>query len=129
MQMTLFAKFTLKTFANPPAESSAESRRGKLVAAIETQKLVLAAARKGEAHWQSGKNGKRAVRPWFTAQDGGYYVQCRYGARPLLLDGKNNAVFVSKLDDIGPALDAFTAAAQSGALDEAISAIASRKKA
>ncbi|PWG15600.1 hypothetical protein DFK10_16060 [Salibaculum griseiflavum] len=71
---------------------------------------------------------QRPVKPWFFEQDGGWYVQCRYGARVLLVDGKNNAAFVSKLEQVGSVLDAFRAAAQAGELDTAIARAAERKR-
>ena len=43
----------------------------------------------------------RRVRPWFFEQDGGWYVQCRYGARVIAADGTNNAVFVKSLAEVG----------------------------
>jgi hypothetical protein len=64
-----------------------------------------------------------------VAQDGGHYVQCRYGARPLLLNATNNAVFVNKLEEVAAVLTAFAAAAKSGELDKAIAAVAEKKKA
>src|SRR6056297_3103622 len=70
---------------------------------------------------------ERRVRPWFFEQDGGWYVQCRYGARVLLVDGSNNAVFVKSLKDVGPVLDAFQAAAKAGELDAAIAKATERK--
>lgn len=126
--MNQLAKFTLKTFDKPALGNAVENRRARLVAAIEIQKLVLAAAQKGETYMRQTKKGERAVRSWFVAQDGGFYVQCRYGARPLLLDGKNNAAFVAKLDEIAAVLTAFTAAAKSGDFDQAIAAATIRKK-
>jgi hypothetical protein len=56
-------------------------------------------------------------------------VQCRYGARVLLVDLKNNAVFVNKLEQIGAVLDVFRTAAQAGELDQAIARAAERKRA
>ena len=129
--MSQFAKFALKTYAKPVQGDPVQRRRDKSVAAIEQQKLVLAAALKGEVYTLPAKaEGKqpKAIRPWFIAQDGGYYVQCRYGARPLLLDAKNNALFVNKLEEVSAALAAFAAAAKSGELDKAIAAVADRKK-
>ena len=67
------------------------------------------------------------MRPWFFAQDGGWYVQCRYGARVIAADGTNNAVFVKTLRDVGPVLDVFLAAASAGELDTAIAKTAERK--
>ena len=129
--MSQFAKFALKTYAKPVQGDPVQRRRDKIIAAIDVQKLVLAAAIKGDAYSLPAKaEGKepKAVRPWFIAQDGGYYVQCRYGARPLLLDAKNNALFVNKLEEVSAALAAFAAAAKSGELDAAIAAVADRKK-
>ncbi|SCC78508.1 hypothetical protein [Saliniramus fredricksonii] len=87
------------------------SRREKLVRAIHLQKQVLAARLKGETYTVERRkrvrntegelvwaNTQKPVRAWFFEQDGGWYVQCRYGARVLLVDGKHNAVFVPKLD-------------------------------
>jgi hypothetical protein len=67
------------------------------------------------------------VRPWFFEQDGGWYVQCRYGARVIAADGTNNAVFVKTLKDVAAVLAVFLAAAQAGELDPAIALAAERK--
>ncbi|EDM70293.1 hypothetical protein RAZWK3B_06372 [Roseobacter sp. AzwK-3b] len=72
---------------------------------------------------------QRQVKPWFFEQDGGWYVQCRYGARVLLVDGENNAVFVGKLEQVSAVLDAFRAAAKAGELDAVIARAAERKRA
>jgi len=130
--MSSLSKFTFKTLAKAPPIDPIQKRRDKIVAAIEVQKLVLAAALKGEAFTvPSAKEGKAAktVRAWWVAQDNGYYVQCRYGARPLLLNATNNAVFVNKLSEVEAVLAAFAAAAKSGELDAAMAVVAERKKA
>ena len=129
--MSNLAKFTLKTFTKPVQADPVQKRRDKIIAAIEQQKLVLAAAIKGETYTMPAKaEGKqpKAVRAWYMAQDGGYYVQCRYGARALLLNAKCNAVFVNKLDEVAAVLAAFAAAAQSGELDAALAAVSERKR-
>lgn len=61
----------------------------------------------------------RAVRAWFFEQDGGWYVQCKYGSRALAL-GKGNAVFVKLLQDVQEALATLKDATEAGELDEAI---------
>jgi len=130
--MKSLEKFTFKTLAKPAQVDPIERRREKIIAAIEQQKLVLAAALKGETFAVPAKvEGKadKAVRAWFVAQDGGHYVQCRYGARPLLLNATNNAVFVNKLEEVAAVLTAFAAAAKAGELDKAIAAVAEKKKA
>lgn len=129
--MSSLSKFTLKTLAKPPQVDPIQRRRSKLISAIEQQKLVLTAAIKDETFTVPAKaEGKpaKAVRPWFVAQDNGFYVQCRYGARPLLLNATNNAVFVNKLDEVAAVLTAFAAAAKAGELDKAIAAVAERTK-
>jgi len=129
--MSSLSKFTFKTLAKAQPVDPIQRRRDKIMAAVEQQKLVLAAAIKGETFTIPAKaEGKaaKAVRPWFVAQDNGYYVQCRYGARPLLLNATNNAVFVNKLDEVAAVLAAFAAAAQAGELDKAMAAVAERKK-
>ena len=123
------------TFNNPTTE-----RRDKLITGLTEQKLVLAAALKGEVHqverskWMQNEQGERVavkthrrVRPWFFEQDGGWYVQCRYGGRVIAVDGTNNAVFVKTLKDVGAVLDAFISAAKAGELDTAIEKAAERK--
>lgn len=138
--MTHLAKLTFKSVTRSTERDPITARRDKLVAALEEQKLVHAAAVKGEDHqverskWMTNEQGERVavkthrrVRPWFFEQDGGWYVQCRYGARVISVDGTNNAVFVEDLRDVGPVLDAFIAAAQAGEIDKAISKAAERK--
>ena len=116
------------------------ARRDKLVAGLKEQKLVHAAALKKEDHrverdkWMSNDMGERVlvkthrrIRPWFFEQDGGWYVQCRYGARVITADGTNNAVFVKLLADVAGVLDAFLNAAAAGELDAAITKVAERQ--
>lgn len=139
--MTQLSKLSFKTVERVgAAKDPAQDRRNKLIAALDEQKLVLAAAIKGETHtkqhakFMTNEQGERVqvetqrpVKPWFFEQDHGWYVQCRYGARVLLLNGKNNAAFVSKLEQVSAVLDAFRAAAQAGELDQAIARAAERK--
>jgi len=139
--MTQLTKLTFKTVERVgSAKDPIQARRTKIIAAIAEQQQVLAARLKGQDHtverktFTNNEQGERIpqirqrkIRPWFFAQDAGVYVQCRYGARVLLVDGKNNAVFVKKLDEVGGVLDAFKGAAQLGELDAAIAKAAERK--
>ena len=140
--MTQLSKLSFQTVERAgAAKDPKQDRRRKLVAALDEQKLVLTAKIKGDAHtkqhakWMTNEQGERVqvktqrqVKPWFFEQDNGWYVQCRYGARVLLVDGKNNAVFVNTLKDVGAVLDAFRAAAQTGELDAVIAQAAERKR-
>ena len=108
--------------------------------AILSPRLVHAAALKKQDHrverhkWMANDMGERVlvkthrrIRPWFFAQDSGWYVQCRYGARVIAADGTNNAVFVKSLDEVAGVLDAFLNAVAAGELDTAITKVAQRQ--
>ncbi|ALI54569.1 DUF6641 family protein [Celeribacter marinus] len=131
--MSYIAKLNLKTVQRTVKQDPVLARREKLVAAIEEQGRVLAAVLAGDEYtvkskrWQTNDAGERVrvehekrVRAWFFEQDAGYYVQCRYGSRVLNINGKSNAVFVDKLDDVAGVLDAFKQAAIAGELDKAV---------
>ena len=88
--MTHLTKLTFKTVDRSMKHDPIINRRDKLVAGLKEQKLVHAAALKKEDHlverhkWMQNDTGERVlvkthrlIRPWFFAQDGGWYVQCR----------------------------------------------------
>ena len=138
--MTALAKLTFKSVTRNTTRDPVLARRDKLVAALKEQQLVHTAAMGGEEHqveklrWMNNEQGERVlvktnrrVRPWFFEQDGGWYVQCRYGARVIAADGRNNAVFVKSLKDVGDVLEVFLAAASAGELDAAMAQAAERK--
>ena len=139
--MTHLSKLSFKNVERAGAQKDPRlDRRNKVTAAVDEQKQVVAAALNGETYtvrrdkWMTNDQGERVlvkaerrVRPWFFEQDGGWYVQCRYGARVLLVDGANNAVFVKSLKEVNAVLDAFRAAAQAGELDAAIIKATERK--
>ena len=138
--MTALAKLNFKSVTRSTTRDPVLARRDKLAAGLKEQQLVYAAALKGEDHrveksrWMNNEQGERVlvkthrrVRPWFFEQDGGWYVQCRYGARVIAADGTNNAVFVKTLKDVGAVLDVFLAAASAGELDSALARVVRRK--
>jgi hypothetical protein len=138
--MTALAKLTFKSVNKSATRDPAIERRNKLIAALKEQLLVHAAALNGEEHrverhkWMTNDQGERVsvkterrVRPWFFKQDGGWYVQCHYGARVIAVDGTNNAVFVKSLKDVGAVLEVFIAATQAGELDAVIAKATERK--
>jgi hypothetical protein len=140
--MTHLAKLTFKTVDRSSTRDPITARRDKLVAGLKEQKLVHAAALMKEDHlvernkWMQNELGERVlvkthrrIHPWFFEQDGGWYVQCRYGARVIKADGTNNAVFVNSLADVLGVLDALLKAAAGGELDTAITQVAERKPA
>ena len=140
--MAPLSKLTLTSYRRTQLNRDpAEERRSKTLAALEQQKLVLAAALNGQEHtvtkpgWARDTDGNRqriekthAVRPWFFQDAEGWFVQLKYGARVVPLDADNNAVIVQSLDDVAAVLDIFTKAVASGELDTALAALAQRKK-
>ena len=138
--MTHLAKLTFKTVDRSTKRDPIIARRDKLIAGLKEQKLVHTAALNKQDHrverhkWMTNDMGERVmvkthrrVRPWFFEQDGGWYVQCRYGARVIAADGANNAVLVKTLEDVAGVFDAFLNAAAAGELDTAITKVAERQ--
>ena len=139
--MSYLAKLNLKTVHRNVQKDPVVARRDKLASAIEEQGRVLAAALAGNDYtvkvkrWQTNDAGERVrvehdkrVRAWFFEQDGGWYVQCKYGARPVPLSDKGNAVFVKNLAGVQGVLEAFYAACAAGEFDAALSELAVRKR-
>jgi hypothetical protein len=131
--MSHLTKLTVKSVIRTNKQDPVQQRRQKLVAGIEEQLKLAEAAVKGENYevlkktWAKNQQGEkvlvermRKVRKWFFEQDGGWYVQCKYGSKVLALGKGGNAVFVKALDDVEAALQALYAAAVGGELDEAV---------
>lgn len=131
--MSSLAKLTIKTVSRQTKLSPIEARRNKLLAGIEEQLKVAEAVMRGQEYtitlsrWAKNEAGEkvrvqrqRVVRSWFFAQDGGFYVQCKYGAKAVALSKDGNAVFVKQLSDVPTALQAIYAATAAGELDAAI---------
>ena len=139
--MSSLSKLTIKSVVRRVTLSPAESRRQKLVAAINEQFEVAEAAIRGEQYavtaprWSKNEAGEKVrvqrqkvVRSWFFERDGGVYIQCKYGSKVLPLSKDGNAVFVKNVADVKPALEIIRAAALNGDFDAAIdAAIRSRK--
>lgn len=128
--MSSLANLTIKSISRRAQISPIEARRNKLLAAINEQLEVADAALRGEQYvvtaprWTKNDAGERVrvqrqrvVRAWFFEQDGGFYVQCKYGARALALSKDGNAVFVKQLAEVKAALETLRSAAANGELD------------
>ena len=128
--MSSLAKLTIKTVSRHAQISPIEARRNKLLAAIREQVSVADAALRGEQYvvtaprWTKNDAGERVrvqrqrvVRAWFFEQDGGFYVQCKYGAKALMLSKDGNAIFVKGMAEVKGALELLLSAAANGELD------------
>ena len=137
--MSSLAKLTIKTVSRQSKLSPIEARRSKLVAAINEQIAVAEAATQGAQYavtvprWTKNEAGEKVrvqrqkvLRSWFFAQDGGFYVQCKYGAKALALSKDGNAIFVQAISDVAPVLETLRAAVENGELDSAIEMTISR---
>ena len=128
--MTLLDKLNFQTVSRQIERDPVAERRTRFRAGIAEQRLVLAELARGETYVDPNrvsKTGKvRAVRAWFFQQGSGWFIQARYGARVLLLDGKSNAISVSKIAEIEPVLAALERAAEAGELDGVLAAAAQR---
>lgn len=130
--MSLLDKLNFQTVSRQIERDPVAERRARFRAGIVEQRLVLAALARGEAYTDQNrvsKTGKaRAVRAWFFQKGQGWYIQARYGARVLLLDGKSNAISVSKVSEIEQVLAALERATEAGELDAVLAAAARRGK-
>lgn len=128
--MSSLAKLTIKPVTRQTKSSPIEARRNKLMSAIDVQLHVADAAMRGEEYavtlsrWGKNDAGEKVrvqrqkvVRSWFFAQDGGFYVQCKYGSKAISLSKDGNAVFVKQLSDVKPVLETLRTATISGELD------------
>lgn len=137
--MSVLSNLTVKSVTRANKQDPVQQRREKLATAIEEQLKAAAAATKGESYevqrktWVKNEQGEkvlvermRQVRAWFFEQDGGWYVQCKYGNKVLAL-GKGNAVFVKTLKDVQGVLASLKDAVDAGELDGAVAAAVKRK--
>jgi len=128
--MSSLAKLTIKTVSRQTKLSPIEARRRKLLAGIDEQLQAADAAMRGEEYsvtlprWAKNEAGEkvrvqrqRVVRSWFFAQDGGFYVQCKYGSKAIALSKDGNAIFVKQLSDVKPVLETLRSATENGELD------------
>lgn len=134
--MSHLAKLNLSNVQRVAERDPIAARRAKFIGAVNEQRGFLAKALKGEALTQvierKAEDGtttktERPLRVWFLQQGDNWFLQPRYGARVMLLDGKNNAVQAGKLADVDAILVALGKAADAGELDKVLDAASQRK--
>ncbi|WP_343117238.1 hypothetical protein [Ostreiculturibacter nitratireducens] len=130
------AKLKLQTIQRSAERDPVAERRSKFIDAVQEQRGYLAKALKGEKLTRTierkAEDGgvttvERPARAWFFQQGKDWYLQPRYGARVLLLDGKSNAIHAVKAADLDPILEALGKAAEAGELDKVLEAASQRK--
>lgn len=134
--MSHLAKLNLSNVQRVAERDPIAARRAKFIGAVNEQRGFLAKALKGEALTQvierKAEDGtttktERPLRVWFLQQGDNWFLQPRYGARVMLLDGKNNAIQAGKLADVDAILVALGKAADAGELDKVLDAASQRK--
>lgn len=138
--MSQLAKLDLRSYARSQHADPAETRRQKLLQAIEEQLSVVDAAINGERYivsvpkWATDTDGtrtaitrQRVVRAWFFQHGNGFYVQCKYANKVLALSKDANSVFVKALPDVKTALQTLYSAAASGELDAELAWVATTR--
>jgi hypothetical protein len=123
-----FTSITLKNDKNPILQ-----RRKKLISAINLQLCSHSSSLKDEVFSVRKKSfvrdadGKKlkvdkeiAVKRWFFEKDSKWIVQCKYGTKVLLLNGKDNAVEVISINDVANVFRTLQRAVENGELDTAI---------
>ena len=134
--MSHLAKLNLSNVQRVAERDPIAARRAKFIGAVDEQRGFLAKAIKGgqltqviERKAEDGTTTKteRPLRVWFFQQGDNWYLQPRYGARVMLLDGKNNAIQAAKLADVDAILVALGKAAEAGELDKVLDAASQRK--
>ncbi|NBD34561.1 MAG: hypothetical protein GVY30_01015 [Chloroflexi bacterium] len=96
--------------------------------AIDTQLAAFDAAGKGETlRIQRGSRSTR-VRPWWYEVEGAYFIQVRYGAQPLDLDGQGHSTIrVGPREQIPLVLAKLREAVEAGAFNDQL-ALASQRQ-
>lgn len=131
--MTSLSKLKFTTVQRVNSNSPTISRRNKLIDALKQQlhahKLFTkketcfvtkrAVVRNADGIKQTVEK-KVELKRWFFEKDSQWFVQCKYGTKVLLLNGKDNAVVVSKLEDVKQVFDTFLLAVENGELDTVI---------
>lgn len=134
--MSHLAKLKFQSVQRVAERDPITERRTKFIDAVQEQRGYLAKALKGEKPTRTverkAEDGsvakiERPVRVWFFQQGNDWYLQPRYGARVLLLDGKSNTIHAAKASDVDPILEALGKAAEAGELDKVLEAASQRK--
>ena len=123
--MAVLTGLAFTTVLRTASPDPVQARRARFIDGLEQQRLVVAAAQAGTAHVN---HRGRTVRAWFFQKAGHWYVQARYGARPLTLNGEHNAIVVDSLTAVDTALELLMEATSAGELDATLEEVSRRSK-
>jgi hypothetical protein len=123
MTMAVLTGLAFTTVLRAAPRDPVQARRTRFIDGLEQQRLVVAAAQAGTVYVN---HRGRAVQPWFFQKAGHWYVQARYGARLITLNGTHNAIVVDSLTAVDTALELLMEATGAGELDAALAQVSSR---
>tara|TARA_R110002126_G_scaffold241909_1_gene385206 strand:- start:371 stop:805 length:435 start_codon:yes stop_codon:yes gene_type:complete len=131
--MTILGKLECKNVLRSTSKDPLIIRREKLANSLSEQFCVWEAMSNNDVYTKKAvkksldasgisttETIEKTVKPNFFEQDGGWYIQVRYGSRILNIYGKTNAVFVKAFSDIGPVFDKMMQATELGEFDKAM---------
>lgn len=130
--MSALSSLALALIQKPDRQDPIQAARKRILHDLAQQREVLAAALAGTEYKVTAKRRRQSIdgsrveyetqkriRAWFFPLNGGWYVQCKLGTRPLTLADDKNAVFVQELPEVEQVLAAFEQAVLAGELDAA----------
>ena len=133
--MATLSSLKLVAAKKPTHKDPVQHRRGKLSAKIVEQLTYARALNAGEVYAPTrikivtNAEGERVqvtrtknIRPWWFTEGNKVFLQVRYGAKVLMLNGKSNAIECANADALIGALETVNSIVLEGALDEQITA-------
>jgi len=131
--MTNLSKLNFTTVQRVKQNNPKMTRRAKLLEALKLQLHAHSLYAKDEVCFVSkvgtvtdADGNKRKVekkvelKRWFFEKDKQWIVQCKYGTKTLLLNGKDNAILVNKFEDVKAVLNTLISAVENGEMDNVV---------
>lgn len=133
--MATLASLKLVAAKKPAHKDPVLHRRNKLSMKVVEQLTYARALNAGEVYAPTriktvtNAEGERVqvtrtknIRPWWFTEGNKVFLQVRYGAKVLMLNGKSNAIECANADALIGALETVNSIVLEGALDEQITA-------
>lgn len=134
--MATLASLKLVAAKKPAHKDPLMHRRNKLSTKIVEQLNYARALNAGEVYAPTriktvtNAEGERVqvtrtknIRPWWFTEGNKVFLQVRYGAKVLMLNGKSNAIECANADALISALETVNSIVLDGSLDEQITAV------
>jgi len=133
--MATLTSLKLVAAKKPAQKDPVQHRRSKLSMKVVEQLAYARALNAGEVYAPTriktvtNADGERVqvtrtknIRPWWFTEGNKVFLQVRYGAKVLMLNGKSNAIECANADALIGALETVNSIVLEGALDEQITA-------